>query len=428
MKAADDTTEKNLNMGTLKKVKELKVLDGKVAQNISILLNGSLKHMDYDDIRKALLRCDENVLTESVTEQLIQYLPPAEQLKKLGEYKDKYKDLTEAEQFCVKMSEVKRLLPRLKSLSFKHHYVEMVQDTKPDIVAATAACEEVKKSKKFARILELILLMGNYMNSGSKNGGVFAFEINFLTKLTGTKDVNNRQTLIHYIAEIIETKWPDLLNFYDEMPHIDRASRVSLDSIQKTLKQMDNSIKNLKTDLENNRIPQSDDDKFIDVMDQFAKDAREQCDVMQKMFKKMESLYNEIAEYYAFDKQKYTLEEFFTDLKKFKEDFIQAKNDNQKEREMEEKKEKLRLAKLKQEQDKEERNRRKLIDMNPTQNQEGVMDSLLEALSTGSAFGKNDKRKRGHRIAGAERRAQLQRSRSRTGLIAGRELTSEIAA
>lgn len=56
----------------MKKVKELKVLDAKSAQNISILLGGSLKHMPYDEIRKALLRCDEGILSESITEQLIQ--------------------------------------------------------------------------------------------------------------------------------------------------------------------------------------------------------------------------------------------------------------------------------------------------------------------------------------------------------------------
>ncbi|KAG5888747.1 hypothetical protein JTB14_032020 [Gonioctena quinquepunctata] len=427
-KAAEDVTDKSSNMGTLKKVKALNVLDGKSAQNISILLGGSLKHMPYDDIKKALLRCDESILSESVTEQLIQYLPPADQLAKLQNFKDKYGDLTEAEQFCVKMSEVKRLLPRLKSLSFKHHYVEMVQDTKPDIVAATAACEEAKKSKKFAKVLELILLMGNYMNSGSRNAQAFGFEISFLTKLTATKDVSNRQTLLHYIAETIEAKWPELLNFYDEMPHINQASRVSLETIQKTLQQMDSSIRNLKTDITNNRVPQGEDDKFLEVMEKFAEDAREQCDVMQKMLKKVDSLYSDLSEYYVFDKQKYSLEEFFTDLKTFKDSFIQAKTDNQKDRELEEKKEKARLAKLKQEKEKEERNKRRLIDMNPSETQEGVMDSLLEALSTGSAFGREQKKRRGHRPAGAERRAQLVRSRSRTGLIAGRELTSEIMA
>lgn len=60
------------NVGTLKKVKKLMVLDDKVAQNIFILLNGSLKHIPYDDIRKAILRCDHSVLSENVLEQLIQ--------------------------------------------------------------------------------------------------------------------------------------------------------------------------------------------------------------------------------------------------------------------------------------------------------------------------------------------------------------------
>ncbi len=52
-----------------------------------------------------------------------------------------------------------------------------------DIVAGTAALEEVKQSGKFARLLELILLMGNYMNSGSRNAQSIGFEIGYLTKV-----------------------------------------------------------------------------------------------------------------------------------------------------------------------------------------------------------------------------------------------------
>jgi hypothetical protein len=57
------------------------------------------------------------------------------------------------------------------------------QDCKPDIVAATAACEEVKKSKKFAKILELILLIGNIMNTGTKNAQSVGFDISYLPKV-----------------------------------------------------------------------------------------------------------------------------------------------------------------------------------------------------------------------------------------------------
>ena len=43
------------------------------------------------------------------------------------------------------------------------------------------------------------------------------------------------------------------------------------------------------------------------------------------MATKMETLYAELAEYFVFDKQKYTLEEFFSDIKTFKDLFKQVK-------------------------------------------------------------------------------------------------------
>ena len=54
-------------------------------------------------------------------------------------------------------------------------------------MAATAACEEVRKSKKFAKLLELILLIGNIMNTGSKNAQSVGFDISYLPKLNNTK-------------------------------------------------------------------------------------------------------------------------------------------------------------------------------------------------------------------------------------------------
>ncbi|XP_046743898.1 protein diaphanous isoform X2 [Diprion similis] len=411
-----------------KKVKDLKVLDGKSAQNISILLGGTLKHMSYEEVKICLLRCEGPVISDNVLQGLIQYLPPPDQLTKLQQFRDQYEDLTEAEQFCVTISDIKRLLPRLKSLSFMLHYEELVQDVKPDIVAGTAACEEVKISKKFAKILELILLLGNYMNTGSKNGQAFGFEISFLTKLTSTKDVENKQTLLHYLVDTIERKFPDCANFSDELAHVDRASRVSLENVQRTLRQMDASLRNLEQDLSNARLPQNDNDRFGEVMTPFAKEARKSYEVMQNMFKNMDGLYTDISDFFAFDKQKYTIEEFFGDIKTFKDAFEQARKENAKMRESEEKQRRAREGREKAEAERAARAERKraLVDMNAHEAQEGVMDSLMEALQTGAAFSRPDqRRKRQTRAAGAERRAQLNRSRSRTGLL-GRELSTEL--
>lgn len=46
-----------------------------------------------------------------------------------------------------------------------------------------AACDEVRNSEGFAKFLDLALLVGNYMNSGTKNEQAFGFDISFLPKV-----------------------------------------------------------------------------------------------------------------------------------------------------------------------------------------------------------------------------------------------------
>ncbi|XP_045508734.1 protein diaphanous isoform X9 [Colias croceus] len=415
---------------TLKKVKDLKVLDSKAAQNLSILLGGSLKHMSYEHIRQCILKCDTTVLNANVLDLLIQYLPPADQMKKLAELKCQSSDLTEAEQFAATVADIKRLGPRLRSLAFREHYAEIISEVKPDIVSGTAACEEVRSSKKFAKILELLLLLGNYMNTGSNNAGAYGFEISFLTKLTSTKDLENKQTLLHYLVDTIESKFPDVLNFAEEMPHIDRAARVSMESLQKSLKKMENDIRSLETDLNNSRVPQSPDDMFHECMSNFATEAREQCDLLHSMYRKMDALYTALSEYYVFDPRKYTLEEFFADIKTFKDSFATAYQENLTIREAEERARRARETRAAAERERRDRQHRYKQFVDIEHAQDGVMDSLMEALQSGSAFSRERPRKKANpRVAGAERRAQLNRSRSRSGLtgpLTARELTNEL--
>lgn len=66
--------------------------------------------------------------------------------------------------------------------------------------------------------------------------------------------------------ETIENKFPELLTFNEDLAHVDKAARVSVETIQKTLRQMDANIQHLETDLKNTKQPQGDDDKFCEVM------------------------------------------------------------------------------------------------------------------------------------------------------------------
>uniref|UniRef100_A0A0A1XGR0 Protein diaphanous n=1 Tax=Zeugodacus cucurbitae TaxID=28588 RepID=A0A0A1XGR0_ZEUCU len=400
----------------VKKNISLRVLDSKSAQNLAILLGGPLKHLSNEQIKICLLRCDTDILSSNILQNLIQYLPSSDQLKQLQDIKEKGEPLSPVEQFAATISEIKRLVPRLQNLNFKLTYSDIIQDIKPDIVAGTAACEEVRNSKKFAKVLELILLMGNYLNSGSKSEAAYGFEMSYLAKLCNTKDVDNQHTILHYLVTVIENEFTDILHFYNDLTHVDKASRVNLDSIQRAMRQMTSALKSLETDLQNNKVPQCDDDKFNEIMSEFSYDCRQQVDVLGKMQVQMEKLYKDLGEYFSFDHTKYSMEEFFTDLKAFKDAFIIAQQDNVHQREEENKKRRMQDARERLLREQLERQQLKLalVDMDSTQTQEGVMDSLLEALQTGTAFGNRNQRQRRPRPSGAERRAQLSRSRSRT--------------
>lgn len=104
------------------------------------------------------------------------------------------------------------------------------------------------------------------MNSGSRNGQAVGFEISYLPKLSNTKDAENRQTLLHYLVETVEAKFPDVLNFHEELLHLDKASRVSVEMVQKGLRLMDSDIKSLETDVKNSKTPQGPDDLFFEAM------------------------------------------------------------------------------------------------------------------------------------------------------------------
>ncbi|XP_044538761.1 protein diaphanous homolog 2 [Gracilinanus agilis] len=392
-----------------KKVKELRILDGKTAQNLSIFL-GSYR-MPYEDIKNIILEVNEDMLSESLIHNLVKNLPEQKELSALAQLKNEYDDLCEPEQFGVVMSSVKMLRPRLHSILFKLTFEEHVNNIKPGIMAVTLACEETKKSESFNRLLELVLLVGNYMNSGSRNAQSLGFNINFLCKIRDTKSSDQKTTLLHFLAEICEEKYRDILKFPDELANVESASKVSAQTLKSNLDAMEQQIARLESDI--TKFPKTEDkhDKFVEKMTSFAKSARDQYEKLLTMHNNMTKLYDNLGEYFIFDTKIVAIDEFFGDLSSFRTLFLEAVKENNKRREMEEKSKRAKLAKEKAELEKLERQKKKkqLMEMNK-EGETGVMDNLLEALQSGAAF--RDRRKRIPRNPD-NRRAPLERSRSR---------------
>lgn len=63
------------------------------------------------------------------------------------------------------------------------------------------------------------------MNAGSRNQQSYGFDLSFLTKLGGTKSADQKTTLLHFLANIMESKYSDILDFASELRSVEGASR-----------------------------------------------------------------------------------------------------------------------------------------------------------------------------------------------------------
>lgn len=406
-----------------RKARLLRVLDGKTAQALSILL-GSIK-VPYDELRRRIVEIDEALLTPGIVEQLLKALPEPEVIRQVVEMSADYDELGEAEQFLCKVGTIKKLIPRLKSILFKMRFQERVDEIKPDIVAVTEALKELRQSKHLVRVIELVLLIGNYLNAGSRNAQSLGFHLSFLPKLTDTKDVGGKSTLLHFLIRVLEKKFPDsVFGLTNDLSYIDRASHFSEDATAAVIAEMKKSSDALENDLRTYTTTDPKDN-YLTVMKQFLTEAQQQTEVVESMFKRVNERYIEVAIYFAFDHNKYSIESMLNDMSKFLYSFKRAVTEIQEQRELEEKQKRLLEERQRREEEKAAGKVPGGVNRKPTEDDGNVIDNLIESLKSGAAFGADGfgapvRRPRNRNIPGANMspaavalRQNLVRQRSR---------------
>jgi hypothetical protein len=113
-------------------------------------------------------------------------------------------------------------------LFFGRHWT--YPETRPRIEAVYLASKSTRNSKKFKKILEIILAFGNYMNS-SKKGAAYGFRLQSLDNLYITKSSDKKSTIVNFIVDVVNAKYPELRGFDTELKYIDKAAQFSLENI-----------------------------------------------------------------------------------------------------------------------------------------------------------------------------------------------------
>ncbi|CAL4084771.1 unnamed protein product [Meganyctiphanes norvegica] len=379
---------------TSKKDKELKVLDQKTNQNLSIALRGQFKHISLDEICLAILHCDETILCvdsegkadASTLNTLIASFPEQDVIKKIVELEENESELAEGEMFLKKVGKIKKLVPLLRNMTFKTEYPQLVKETRLDIVNTKAALDELINSKKFEKVLIYVLEFGNTLNSGSRNADTIGFDISFLPKLANTKDVYGN-TLLHYLSQTLMKEEFECIDFEDGLIHFHSAERVNVDQVKANIAKMKKEIRNIGNDL-HRHIKQDSEDLFKEKFDSFHNESEDEISLLEVELDMMQKSYSNVAELFTFDVNKYSQEDFFRDFNQFISLYKKAKEDiiKQEEKAARDRENKLRAERDLAEKAERDTRQRALHDVTNDQSNTEVMDQLVQLINTGQVF------------------------------------------
>lgn len=269
------------------------VLPHKRKHNVNIIL-ANLK-MTADQIKDVVRVPTYKELDASSLQALLMICPTPEEEQLLNQNQNIIDEVDKTDRFMMELAQLPglrgKVLCGLSARTFNEEAIELIKSM--DTYAMIPV--EVENSAKLNKILEIVLALGNFLNSGTGRGGAHGFKLEALAMLSTVKD-SKGDTLLDYLVKIIMQDYPHLLPL-DDMPTLQKSEALSLDAIGEDVQAILDSVTNVAE-----QIKQIGDDpsmeKFKTEMIAFSEEAtkvREEIVSLRALM--MEKLQHMMAHY-----------------------------------------------------------------------------------------------------------------------------------
>uniref|UniRef100_A0A672R8Q7 Formin like 1 n=1 Tax=Sinocyclocheilus grahami TaxID=75366 RepID=A0A672R8Q7_SINGR len=271
---------------------KVSMLEANKAKNLAITLRKG--GMSPNDICTAIERYDQQSLSLDFLELLERFIPSEYEMKLLQNYEKEgrpLEDLSEEDRFMSRFGKIPRLAQRINTLTFMGNFPESMKRLQPvSLHHSLAVVPSIIHISFISLLLQIILAFGNYMNS-SKRGAAYGFRLQSLDLLLDTKSTDRTQTLMHFIANMVQEKYSELASFHNELRFLDKAALVSLDSVLQDVRSLERGMEGTKKEF----LVQDD----IPALKEFVKANSDVLDSLVKDGKTAQEAYMSVVEYYG---------------------------------------------------------------------------------------------------------------------------------
>ncbi|CAO3598600.1 unnamed protein product [Absidia cylindrospora] len=330
--------EAPLDKPKVRKQPLMTLLEFNRANNIAIML-ARIK-LTYPEIRDAIWNIDDNRLTIDNLMAIRQYIPTKEEIEIIQEYDGDIDMLGNAERYFKAIMYIPRLADRIGSMIFRRKFHYELQEILPGLDTLQCAIDELRHSHRFKTVLKTILAIGNYLNGHTIRGNAYGFHLDALLKMRDTKaegeGVSNLPTLLHYLVYFLSKTGQDVVNFKEEVTHLEAAAKLSPPALFASVNILSANLSQIRDELsmhQRKRMSMLQIDRFAESMEEFLIEAEPIVDNVKTMTRSIEDQLKELIMYYGEDPVKVKSEDFFSIIYTFSSSFEKAKSEIQEARE-----------------------------------------------------------------------------------------------
>uniref|UniRef100_A0A182N5Z4 FH2 domain-containing protein n=1 Tax=Anopheles dirus TaxID=7168 RepID=A0A182N5Z4_9DIPT len=313
-----------------RKENEITLLDGKRSLNVNIFLKQF--RTTNEDIIQLIRNGEHEDIGSEKLRGLLKLLPEVDELEMLRAFDGDNNRLGNAEKFLLQLVQVPNYKLRIESMLLKEEFKANLMYLEPNIHAMLYAGEDLMNNKPLQEVLYMVVVAGNFLNSGGYAGNAAGVKLSSLQKLTDIRANKPGMNLIHFVALQAEKKNTALLEFPGQLTMLENATKTTVEQISNEVNAIDNRIKKIKKQIE---LPKTDEDiKF--QMEEFLSAAEQEVVMLQRALKQLEAMRLQLAEFFCEDMGTFKMEECFKIFHNFSEKFQHAVKDNEKRRVQEE--------------------------------------------------------------------------------------------
>ena len=200
----------------------------------------------------------------------MQIIPTSEEINLVNGYLGDTNMLAKVDLFFSVVSEVPRLKERIQCNLISLQFDDQHSEVRRKLHIVEQAATEVAESQWLLKMLELILVVGNYINAGSSRGRAGAFEIDNLLKLSATRSTNQEgesDTLLNFCVECMVQNYPEyklaprngqpapIFDLNKEFEHLSLASQMSFNQIASEIQHISSRLDDVSKEIKEHQAP-----------------------------------------------------------------------------------------------------------------------------------------------------------------------------